>query len=87
MVFVVTAIGTLIAAKIAVAVLAARFFPSLESRGYLLTMKLLAGTLVWFGLVSIVRAAKLGLMPAVSDLSLQRAGNELRFFPPLDAKR
>jgi threonine/homoserine/homoserine lactone efflux protein len=61
LVFVVTSIGTLIAAKIAVAVLAARFFPSLEGRGYLLTMKLLAGTLVWFGLASIVRAAELGL--------------------------
>jgi threonine/homoserine/homoserine lactone efflux protein len=61
LVFVVTSIGTLIASKIAVAVLAVRFFPSLESRGYLLTMKLLAGALVWFGLVSIVRAAELGL--------------------------
>lgn len=61
LVFVVTSIGALIAAKIAVAVLAARFFPSLEGRGYLLTMKLLAGTLVWFGLVSIAKAADLGL--------------------------
>jgi threonine/homoserine/homoserine lactone efflux protein len=61
LVFVVTAIGTLIASKVAVAVLAVRFFPSLESRGYLLTMKFLAGTLVWFGLVSIARAAELGL--------------------------
>ena len=60
LVFVVTAIGTLIASKVAVAVLAVHFFPSLESRGYLLTMKLLAATLVWFGLVSIVRAAELG---------------------------
>jgi threonine/homoserine/homoserine lactone efflux protein len=60
-VFVVTAIGALIASKIAVAVLAARFFPSLESRGYLVTMKLLAGALVWFGLVSIARAVELGL--------------------------
>src|SRR5918998_881069 len=61
LVFVVTSIGTLIASKVAVAVLAVRFFPSLESRGYLLTMKFLAGTLVWFGLVCIVRAAELGL--------------------------
>jgi threonine/homoserine/homoserine lactone efflux protein len=61
LIFVVTSIGTLIASKIAVAVLAVRFFPSLESRGYLLTMKLLAGTLVWFGLVSILRAGELGL--------------------------
>jgi threonine/homoserine/homoserine lactone efflux protein len=61
LVFVVTSIGALIASKIAVAVLALRFFSSLESRGYLLTMKLLAGLLVWFGLVSIVRAAELGL--------------------------
>lgn len=59
-VFIVTAIGTLIASKIAVAVLAVHFFPSLESRSYLLTMKLIAGILVWFGLVSIVRAAELG---------------------------
>jgi threonine/homoserine/homoserine lactone efflux protein len=61
LVFVATAIGTLIASKVAVAVLAVRFFPSLEGRGYLLTMKFLAGTLVWFGLVFIVRAAELGL--------------------------
>jgi threonine/homoserine/homoserine lactone efflux protein len=61
LVFVVTAIGTLIVSKVAVAVLAVCFFPSLEGRGYRLTMKLLAGTLVWFGLVSIVRAAELGL--------------------------
>lgn len=60
-VFVVTAIGALIASKVAVAVLAARFFPSLESRGYLATMKLLAGALVWFGLASIARAVELGL--------------------------
>jgi threonine/homoserine/homoserine lactone efflux protein len=60
-VFVVTAIGTLIASKLAVALLAARFFPSLESRGYLVTMKLLAGSLVWFGLQSIARSAELGL--------------------------
>jgi threonine/homoserine/homoserine lactone efflux protein len=61
LVFVVTAIGTLIASKVAVAVLAVHFFPSLESRGYLLTMKALAAALVWFGLVSIVRATELGL--------------------------
>jgi threonine/homoserine/homoserine lactone efflux protein len=60
-VFVVTAIGALIASKVAVAVLAARFFPTLESRGYLVTMKLLAGALAWFGLVSIARAVELGL--------------------------
>lgn len=64
LVFVVTSIRTLIAAKIAVAVLAVRCFPSLESRGYLLTMKFLAGTLVWFGLLSVVRAAELGLQYA-----------------------
>jgi threonine/homoserine/homoserine lactone efflux protein len=60
LVFVITSIGALIVSKIAVAVLAVRFFPSLESRGYLLTMKFLAGALVWFGLVSLVRAAELG---------------------------
>ncbi|MBH8573068.1 hypothetical protein I8752_08575 [Nostocaceae cyanobacterium CENA369] len=54
LVFVVTALGTLIISKVAVAVLAVRFFLSLESHGYLLTMKFFAGTLVWFGLVSIV---------------------------------
>jgi threonine/homoserine/homoserine lactone efflux protein len=61
LVFIVTTIGTLIVSKIAVAVLALRFFPSLESRGYLLTMKFLAGALVWFGLLSLVRAAEFGL--------------------------
>jgi threonine/homoserine/homoserine lactone efflux protein len=61
LVFVVTAIGTLIVSKVAVAVLAVRFFPSLESRGYLLTMKFLAGALAWFGLLSVVRAAEFGL--------------------------
>jgi threonine/homoserine/homoserine lactone efflux protein len=60
-VFVVTAIGTLIASKVAVAFLAARFLPSLESRGYLFTMKILAGTLAWFGLLSILRATEFGL--------------------------
>jgi threonine/homoserine/homoserine lactone efflux protein len=61
-VFVSTAIGALIASKVAVAVLAARFFPSLESRGYLLTMKLLAGTLAWFGVLSFMRAVEVGLL-------------------------
>jgi threonine/homoserine/homoserine lactone efflux protein len=59
-IFVVTAIGTLIASKILVALLAARFFSSLESRGYLLAMRLLAGTLIWFGLMSMIKAAGLG---------------------------
>lgn len=63
-IFVVTAIGTLIAAKLVVALLAARFFSSLESRGYVLTMRLLAGALLWFGLVSIVKAAELGFHAA-----------------------
>jgi threonine/homoserine/homoserine lactone efflux protein len=63
-VFVVTAIGSLIASKILVALLAARFFSSLESRGYLLVMRLLAGTLIWFGLMSMVKAAGLGLHSA-----------------------
>jgi len=60
-VFAATAIGALIVSKIAVAVLASRFLPALESPGYLLTMKLLAAALVGFGLLSIVRAAELGL--------------------------
>ena len=60
-VFVVTAIGALIASKLAVAVLASRFLPALESPGYLFTMKLLAAALVSFGLLSIIRAAELGL--------------------------
>jgi hypothetical protein len=59
-IFVVTAIGTLIASKILVALLAARFFSSLESRGYLLAMRLLAGALIWFGLTSMIKAAELG---------------------------
>lgn len=63
-VFVVTAIGTLIASKVAVAVLASRFLPALESRGYLLAMKFLAVTMVCFGLLSIVRAAELGFSGA-----------------------
>ena len=53
LVFVVTAIGTLIASKIAVALLAANFLPSLESRGYLATMKVLAALLAVFGLLSL----------------------------------
>ena len=65
-VFVVTAIGTLIASKLAVAVLASRFLPALESPGYLLTMKCLATALVGFGLLSIVRAAELGI-PGAPD--------------------
>src|SRR3954451_24210987 len=59
-VFVVTAIGTLIASKMLVALLAARFFSSLEGRGYLLAMRLLAGTLLWFGVMSMIKAAELG---------------------------
>ena len=58
--FVVTAVGTLIASKILVALLAARFFSSLESRGYLLAMRLLAGALIWFGLMSMIKATELG---------------------------
>jgi threonine/homoserine/homoserine lactone efflux protein len=60
-VFVATTIGALIAAKVAVAVLAWRFLPALEGRGYLLAMKFLAATMVSFGLLSIVKAAELGL--------------------------
>ena len=60
-VFVVTVIGALVASKAAVAVLASRFLPALESRGYLLAMKFLAATMVGFGLLSLVRAAELGL--------------------------
>jgi threonine/homoserine/homoserine lactone efflux protein len=60
-VFVITTIGTLIASKVAMAVLASRFLPALESRGYLLAMKLLAVTLVSFGLLSLVRAGELGM--------------------------
>jgi threonine/homoserine/homoserine lactone efflux protein len=58
-VFVVTAIGTLIASKIAVALLAASFLPSLESRGYLATMKALAVLLAVFGLLSLTTAYQL----------------------------
>ena len=64
-VFVVTAIGALIASKVAVAILASRFLPALESPGYLLTMKILAAALVSFGLLSIVRAVELGFPGAV----------------------
>jgi len=63
-VFVVTAIGTLIASKIAVALLAANFLPSLESRGYLLTMKALAALLAVFGLLSLSTAYQLGVANA-----------------------
>jgi threonine/homoserine/homoserine lactone efflux protein len=59
LVFVVTAIGTLIASKIAVALLAANFLPSLESRGYLATMKVLAAILAVFGLLSLGAAYQL----------------------------
>ena len=55
-VFVVTAIGTLIASKIAVALLAANFLPSLEGRAYLATMKVLAALLGIFGLLSLSTA-------------------------------
>jgi threonine/homoserine/homoserine lactone efflux protein len=59
MVFVVTAIGTLIAAKIAVALLAANVLPSLESRGYLATMRALAALLGVFGVRSLWTACRL----------------------------
>jgi threonine/homoserine/homoserine lactone efflux protein len=64
-VFVVASIGALILAKVAVAVLASRFLPALESRGYLLAMKFLAATMAGFGLLSIVRAAELGVFGAL----------------------
>ena len=60
-IFVATAIGTLIASKMLVALLAARFFSVLEGRGYVLAMRLLAGTLLWFGLTATIEAARLGL--------------------------
>ena len=63
-VFVVTAIATLIASKMLVALLAARFFSSLEGRGYLLVMRLLAGALLWFGFMSLIKAAELGFHAA-----------------------
>ena len=55
-VFVVTAIGALIASKIAVALLAANVLPSLEGRGYLATMKVLAALLAIFGVLSLSAA-------------------------------
>nr|WP_315471896.1 LysE family transporter [uncultured Rhodoferax sp.] len=58
-VFISTSIGTLIGAKLAMAIIASRLFPALESSGYLLTMKLLAGTMMGFGLLSVMRAAEL----------------------------
>lgn len=61
MVFVATAIGALIAAKLAVAILASRFLPALESPGYMLTMKLLAAALAGFGVLSIIRAVELAI--------------------------
>ena len=55
----VTAIGTLIAAKIAVALMAANVLPSLESRGCVATMKVLAALLAVFGLLSLAAAYRL----------------------------
>lgn len=52
-VFVITSIGALVAAKVVVALLAARFLPSLESRSYLATLKVLAALMAVFGLLSI----------------------------------
>jgi len=63
-IFVGTAIGTLIASKMLVALLAARCFSSLEGRGYVLAMRLLAGTLIWFGLMSMLKAAEPGFHAA-----------------------
>jgi threonine/homoserine/homoserine lactone efflux protein len=60
LVFVITAIGTLVASKLAVAVMAARFLPAIESRGYLLTLKLLACLLGCFGIISIIHATEIG---------------------------
>lgn len=60
LVFVITAIGTLVASKIAVALIAARFLPAMQSHGYLLTLKLLACMLGLFGMLSIIRATELG---------------------------
>jgi threonine/homoserine/homoserine lactone efflux protein len=59
-VFVVTAIGALIASKIAMAVIASKFLPALESRAYFLVMKFLAATMVGFGLLSIIKSVQLG---------------------------
>jgi threonine/homoserine/homoserine lactone efflux protein len=58
-VFIATSIGALVGAKVAMAVIASKLFPTLESSGYLLTMKLLAGTMMGFGLLSVVRAVEL----------------------------
>ncbi|MFQ6405129.1 LysE family translocator [Methylophilus sp. 'Pure River'] len=55
-VFVSTAILTLIASKFAMALLAAFFRPVLESRGYLLVMKALGLSMVFFGMASICQA-------------------------------
>jgi len=63
-VFVVTSIGALIAAKVAVALLAARFLPSLESRGYLVTLKALAAVMAVFGLLSLATSYKLAVVGA-----------------------
>lgn len=63
-VFVVTAIGALIATKVAMAVLASKSLPALESRGYLLVMQILAAAMAGFGLLSIARAAELGIAGA-----------------------
>jgi threonine/homoserine/homoserine lactone efflux protein len=72
LVFVVTAIGTLIASKIAVALLAANFLPSLESRGYLATMKVLAAMLAAFGLLSLAVAYQLVVTNACDFYALLR---------------
>ena len=58
-VFVATALGTLIAAKIAVAALAAGFRPALEGGGYRATMKVLAVLLGAFGVQSLAAAWEL----------------------------
>lgn len=63
-VFVVTSIGALIAAKVAVALLAARFLPSLESRGYLVTLKALAALMAVFGVLSLATSYELAMVGA-----------------------
>jgi hypothetical protein len=60
-VFVITAIGTLVASKLAVAIIAARFLPAIESEGYLLTLKCLACILGVFGILSILSAVQAGV--------------------------
>jgi hypothetical protein len=50
----------LIISKVAVAVIASKFLPVLEGRGYVITMKILAATMVGFGVLSVVRAVELG---------------------------